>query len=252
MSFDNVKNAGTAPAPQSAVAKGTTDTKNAQFKNMGASIRATMTEDQKAIEGSKSDKVAFVCALGDPTHGQPRREGGKDIPSFVVVGYKFKALEDMSIPNAPIVQDYKNPLDVEFGADVKVKAGQIFSLNVVETCLLISRTEFGGHFTGEGTHVTLSVRHSKTRVEPRPILNSADASVKVNMDLVAEMVGATADNAGTPKVKDEYAEKFGVLFQKRERLSKKGLGREKTSGEASADIAAAFRKYYADKAAQAK
>ena len=55
-------------------------------------LRAQMSEDEKALEGSKSDKVAFVCALGDPNRKQARVENKTTIPSYVVVGYKVKVL----------------------------------------------------------------------------------------------------------------------------------------------------------------
>ena len=236
-------------APQAAKPKNATKSSSDAFKQTGAAQRAQMTEDQKAMEGSKSDKVAFVCALGDPNKKQARVEGGNSLPSYVVVGYKFKVLEDMMVPLAPIKADWKSPLDVENISERPVKAGEIVSLNIVETAAFISKLEFAGKFTGEGTGVTLSAKVSSERPEPLPILNKiGTGSVKENMELIADMVGATADSKGTPKIKDEYADIFGVLYSKRS-LGKKSTGAGKKAGEGQADIAAAFRALYAKKRA---
>lgn len=230
-----------------AVANGAkSDSKASAFKADGASLRARMSDDQKAIEGSKSDKVAFVCALGDPNRKQARVENKTSVPSYVVVGYKFKVLEDMTVPFAPIAKDWKTPLDVEPAQERAVKAGEIVALNIVETAMFISRLEFAGKFSGEGTAVCLSAKSAQDRPEVLPILNKVgNGSIKENMELIADMVGATADSKGTPHIKDEYAASFGELYKKKA-ISKKGT-KAKEAGEGQKDIAAAFRNYYANK-----
>lgn len=236
----------TAPAPAAKSAK--TATKTDAFKQQGASLRAQMSEDQKAVEGSKSDAVAFVCALGDPNRKQARVQNKTSIPSYVVVGYKFKVLEDMTVPFAPIREDYKTPLDVEPAQERQVKAGDIVALNIVETAMFICRLEFAGKFSGEGNEVTLSAKTSQDRIDPLPILNKAgDGSIKENMELIADMVGQTAENKkGTPQIKDEFKESFGALYAKRS-LTKKSASTAKKAGEGQKDIAAAFRNFYASK-----
>jgi hypothetical protein len=222
-------------------------TKTEAFKQQGASLRAQMSEDEKALEGSKSDKVAFVCALGDPNRKQARVEKKTTIPSYVVVGYKFKVLEDMTVPFAPIRQDMKTVLDVEPATERQVKAGDIVALNIVETAMFISRMEFAGKFTGEGTSVFLSAKTSQDRPEPLPILNkTGSGSIKDNMELIADMIGADANSKGTPQIKEEYKESFGAIYAKKS-LRKKSAGSAKKAGEGQADIAAAFRNYYASK-----
>lgn len=237
----------TAPAPTPVSAADKSNTRTAAFKQHGASLRAQMTEDQKAMEGSKSDKVTFICALGDPNRKQARRAGKESIPSFTVVGYKFKVLEDMTVPFAPIAKDYKTPLDVEPATEKQVKAGEVVALNLVETAMFISRVEFAGKFSGEGVVVGLSAKTARDRKEPLPILFKLGAgSVKENMEFIADMVGQTADSKGTPKCKEDYEPNFGALYAKKS-LKKKSAGTSKSAGEGQADIAAAFRSYYAGK-----
>lgn len=246
---DELAKAGNAEAKATAAGSGTS-TKNQQFIARGEAERAKLTEDQKAVEGSKSDKVAFVCALGDPSRKQSRKEGKENKPSFTVVGYKFKVLEDMEVPKAPLKADWKSLIDVEPVTMVPVKAGTVVSLNLVETGMFITRIEFAGKFTGEGTEVSISAKHSQNRQDPLPALrnSSGSGSIKVNMEEIADMVGATADgkNKGTPKIKDEFKDIFGVLYTKKS-AGKKSAGVSRKEGESTKNVAAAFRALYASK-----
>lgn len=223
-------------------------TATSQFKATGAAARKLLTEDQKAIEGSKSDKVAFVCALGDPNKSQTRVEGGKPVDSYTVVGYKFKVLEDTTVPVAPLKEGFKHLADVGEFSEMPVKAGTIVALNLVETGAFISRLEYAGKFSGEGEEVGITAKCSASREVPLPVLRrlSSSGSIKDNMELIADMVGASGDNKGTPKIKDEYAEKFAVLYAKRS-AGKKSAGVGKKPGESTEDVAAAFRAFYAKK-----
>ena len=54
----------------------------------------------------------------------------------------------------------KTVLDVEPATERQVKAGEVVALNIVETAMFISRMEFAGRFTGEGTSVFLSAKTS--------------------------------------------------------------------------------------------
>lgn len=226
-------------------------TKADAFKQKGASLRAQLSDDQKAIEGSKSDKVAFVCALGDPSRKQKRKEGNESLPSYVVVGYKFKALEDMEIPTAPIKKDWKTPADVDLDAVTwtPVKAGTVFALNSGETGILISKEEYAGSFSGEGQEVSVTAKFSKDRELPMPVLriSSGKGSIKANLEEIAEMVGATDTFKGSPKLKDEFAEKFAPLYVKKSAGKKSASGKGAQSGEATKNVAAAFRALYASK-----
>jgi len=234
------------PAPKAKDA----DSKAQQFKATGASIRqqeSAANADYAAIEGSKQDKVAFVCALGDPNRKQGRVEGGNTVPSYVVVGYKFKLLEDMTVPKAPIKTGFKSLVDVESMTEVPHKAGDIVALNLAETGAFLSKVELAGKINGEGDEVALTVKMSAEREEPLPVLKKTSAgSIKANMELIADMVGETADQKGKPQIKPEYADTFGVLYVKKS-VAKGESGAAKKAGESSADIAAAFRKHYAGK-----
>lgn len=239
----------TAPATEDVATKkkagATSNTATAEFKATGKKARAVMSEDQKAVEGTKSDKVAFVCALGDPNKKQTRVEGGKPVDSYTVVGYKFQILEDCTVPVAPLKENFKHLADVGEFSEKPAKAGETVVLNLVETGAFISKIEYAGKFTGNGDPVGLSAKCSASREVPLPILRrlSSSGSIKDNMELIADMVGADGTNKGTPQIKPEYAEKFSVLYTKRKAGKKNGAVAAK-AGESTEDIAAAFRAFY--------
>jgi len=220
-----------------------------KFKAEGASLRSQYSEDQKSVEGSKSDKIVFVGCLGDPAHPTTRRVGKEDVPTLRVVGYRFKALEDIAVPKANLKPSYTSWMDTEPAVEVPVKAGETFDLNVFETGVLISRPEFAGKFTGEGNTVYIGVKFSASREEPLPTLNKDEGSVKEVMLPVADMIPSETDpNASVPKIKAEFAEKFAIIYA-RVRADRKGTGSSSavSKGETQANLAAAFAAYVSRK-----
>jgi hypothetical protein len=232
-----------ASAPKASASKANTAT--TQFKEEGKSVRSQMTDDERNIEGSKSDQVAFVCALGDPMRKQNRVEGHNTISSNVVVGYRFKLLADAKVPVAPIMQDWKQPTDYDVASTTweDRKAGETVALNLVETAMFISQVEYAGSFTGEGTEVILSAKRSADRPDPLPILmKRGNGSIKEGMEFIADKT-TDANGRGSAILKEEFKRSFGNYYKKRTTASPK----EKLAGEGQKDIAAAFRSFYSKK-----
>lgn len=257
MALSDVTKGATASAGTTAPAPAVTGTTNAKkgrdnrhdaLVNQGRAIRTKMTDEEKQLEGSKSDKVAFVGALGDPNKPQFRKENNEDKPSYVVVGYAFEALEDCVVPRADIKSGFKNFMDVGAMTEENVKAGETFYLNIYETGAMISKSIYAGSFSGKGVTVTLGAKYAQNREEPLPVLNKqGKGSVKENMILIADMQGADPANKvkGTPVIKDEFASKFSVLYEKRV-AGRPGTGKSaKAAGESTKDIAAAFNAFLA-------
>lgn len=235
----------TAPAPVAPQTAGRGNKSGLDaFKATGANIRQSLTDDQKAVEGSKAGTLAFVAALGNPMRKQSRVQNGQDIESYEVVGYRFKATEDIKITVTDFKPDWKELTDVVFTGEKQVKAGETFDLNLVETGLLLSDIAYGGKASGNPEKkVMLSATVSQTRKEPRPVLKidtgaGSTGSVKEGMLFVAE------NNNGVGVVKAGF-EKFAPLFNKKKLTKVAGVGR--ASGEDTANIAAAFRSYYGSK-----
>lgn len=234
----------TTPAPKA----GTTANANAgaKFRDTGASLRENLSDDQKAAEGSKSDKVEFIAVLMNPAKKSSRVENKKSIPSHPVVGYKLRLLEDAMVPYAPLKSN--NELDVENITYVQRKAGEVISLNIIETGAFISMVEYGGRFCGNGKAVVIGAAFSKERQgEPRPVLNLEEniGSIKTSMELIADM--KTVEGGGSVAVvKDEFKDTFGKLFVKKSVGAKPNRGGQpKTAGESYKNLAAAFRDMYA-------
>lgn len=248
MALSNVKNVTTAApaaapttapeAPAAAPKAGKKGNGNAEnFRNLGASLRAKMTEEEKTLEGSKSDKVAFVCTLGDPSRPQKRRSNGQDKPSLQVVGYALKILEDMEVPYAPLKQGFTSMVDCEPIQWKPAKAGETVYLNNLETGTLISQPQFAGSFTGEGTSVSLSIKFSSDRPDPLPILQkNGEGSIKENMMPIAENKGTETAKRWEAK---EGFEKFSVLWVKKSAGSR-GSAAARKKNDAPKDLAAAF------------
>ena len=241
-----------AKAPVSAPAPATAGNKakngaQAAFRAKGAALRAKFTEDEKAMEGTKQDKVAFVSTLGNPARRQDRVEDKKSIPSYEVCGYRFKALEDMEVPVIPLKSSNYTDVDYTKATTKAVKAGEIFDLNIMETASLITRVEYAGTFSGENTPVQLSAKSSKVRDIPLPILTlaSAKGSIKSTMILIADITEDKETGRVKAIVKEEFAEKFGIWFVKKSATRTASTNR--TAGEAPKDLAAAFRSFFSQK-----
>lgn len=233
-----------APEVPTGAGKKSGDPRHAKLVATGHALREKMTDEEKQLEGSKSDKVAFVAALGDPNKPSIRKEKKQDLPSHKVVGYAFKALEDMDVPRADLKSNFQSFMDVGEMTTEHVKAGETFYLNIFETGALISESVYAGSFSGEGTTVTLGVKHSQNRKEPLPVLNKQGAgSIKEGMILVADMIGASETSKGTPKVKPEFASKFGVLYEKRVSGKSGSSSSRGAQGESIKDIAKAFNAF---------
>ena len=240
---------GTTAAPQAKMKAGG-DAKIEALKAQGAKIRMEMSEDQKAIEGSKSDKVEFLHALGNPAKKQNRQEDNVNIPSFEVVGCVIKVLEDMVVPVAPLKPDWHDLVDTEDYTEKAVHAGEEVSLTLAEAAIMLSQPEFSGRWTGGAIGVFLGAKGAKNRRVVLPTLNRiGKGSVKENMELIGDMVGGdgTLKGGAKPVLKERFKEQFAPLYAKKT-MSKTGTGTVKKQGENQANLAAAMRTLWNKKA----
>lgn len=225
-------------AKEKVVAVGKTNSR--VFEADGAAHRELMTDADKAIEGSKRDAVTFVACLGNPARSRSRKTKNGQVPCVVIVGYKFRANENMKVPFCPLKPNYAHEVDViDEVKFVDVKKGQEFDLNMFETGMLISDTVYAGKFTGDGNEVNLSFKFSQDRPAPLPILRKAgEGSIKEVLDEVA-----VKDENGAWKVKDLYAEKFGMLFVHRSATRTGGARAPRQSDATQRNLAAAYQAF---------
>lgn len=216
--------------------KGKDSEAHARFVGIGKSVRAQMSDDEKAKEGSHTDDVSFICALGNPKKKAKRKEGGKDLASWAVVGYGFKANADIKVPRANLKKGCKSEMDVEPITWEDVKAGEVFYLNRYETGVLITQLDYAGTFTGGDMPVRFQPKFSNDRTMPLPTLNliANKGSVKENIELIGD--------AQTNTLKPEFEEKFHEFFATRT-ASRKGASKKTDKADKVKDLAAAFRKF---------
>lgn len=127
-----------------------------------AKAQMPVQEVNPEVLGSKSGTIAFVAALGDPsrddiTPANPEKGIERRVDP-TIVGYAFKALEDMLVPDCGAPEDLKeNPMAyVDAHGTKQVKAGDTFYLTRFETGMLLSPEEFNGRATGGEMPVAVS------------------------------------------------------------------------------------------------
>jgi hypothetical protein len=146
--------------------------------------------------GSLSSKVAFIQPLGNPLRNDTTKvkdANGAEVPKITsfIVGYRFKALADIDVPDCGTTEkfkkDYMNFDEAKLNNTKHVKAGETFDLTPFETALLGSWPEFNKMFTGEDRAVV--VAYAKPKVDagsgkineiPRAVLRlaSTQGSIK--------------------------------------------------------------------------
>lgn len=231
-----------APAPSTGKKGDTVRVqKYAEFKQTGENIRANYDDESKNVEGSKSNTLLFVIPLGNPAVQQKRVEKGTNLASSLVVGYRLKTLEDITVPVCE-PGDSGEHMDYKSISEKPVKAGEEFDVSLPELGLLISRIEYGGVINTKEDPVQLHVTITGTRNEPLTVLKRPDAPIK---DKILDI--ATKDATGKWTVKPEFAEKFGHYFTRKSALRGGSSGQKREVGQSAKDLAAAFRAYSAKK-----
>jgi hypothetical protein len=149
-----------------------------------ASAAAPVYED--GVLGSKSGTVEFIAPLGDPSHPDTVKDEktGEVSKTPYIVGYRFKALEDMVVPECGLADDAKKNL-MSFkdkNGTKQVKAGEEFDLTRFETGLLFAPAEFNGRINGGGKSFTVVYQTNVVRSKTGKV---GQASSATNIPTVA-------------------------------------------------------------------
>lgn len=119
----------------------------------GETAQAEVAKD--VVFGTARKSLAFVRPLGDPSNPDTTRVKAEDGTesrkvTSTIVGYKFKVLEDMQVPDCGTNEGFKNdPMNfVNPNNWVAVKAGTEICLTPFETALLLSQPQFNGGCEG--------------------------------------------------------------------------------------------------------
>lgn len=143
----------TAPAAEAAV-------ETTEAMNVTETEGDAIAEIDDELLGSKSDKVEFVCALADPSTPDitpaDKKKGTPRKVESTIVGYAFKVLEDMEVPDCGGGDDMKNN-NMSFvnpKGTRMAKAGETIYLTRFETGAFLSRVEFNARATAGDLPVT--------------------------------------------------------------------------------------------------
>lgn len=180
MPLKNVKKTeGAAP-----VAAATPSAEAPKAKAAAAAVASVEKIDEDII-GSKSHTIAFVAALGDPSRDDITPKENKDGTTTksvdpVIVGYRFKVLEDMEVPDCGAGPDMKDNVMTYVDSNGKkaVKAGTLVDLTKFETAMLLSPPEFNGKATGGEKAVTCAYQTNARRL-PDGTVSKVSSAVAV-------------------------------------------------------------------------
>jgi hypothetical protein len=128
-----------------------------EFKGKEAEVVETKEAPvaENAVYGTARKDLAFVCPLGDPSNPDTTKvklpDGGEDKKvTSTIVGYRFKVLADMKVPdcgtNDGLKGDLMNYDNVDNWRDAK--KGEEIDLTPFETALLLSQPQFNGGCEG--------------------------------------------------------------------------------------------------------
>lgn len=187
-----------------------------------AAAEAAAPQIDDAVLGSKSDKIQFMAPLGDPSRDDitTTEKDGKAVRTVTptIVGYQFKVLEDMEVPECGTGDDLKNnPMSFKDPNGKRMaKAGEIINLTRFETGMLLSPPEFNARATGgDGIKVVCAYQVTGTRTKtgavakasesskiPTVSLRALEGSVKdVAMVHVLDCETKTRENGTTQKIR---------------------------------------------------
>lgn len=159
---------------------------------VNAAAQASAAPVDEAL-GSKSGTIEFIAPLGDPSKDDVTQVGDQKIVTPTIVGYRFRALVDMEVPECGTDSDLKsNPMSFKnIDGKKAVKAGETFDLTRFETGLLLSPAEFNGRVTG-GQHEMVAAYTSTAVKNSSGQVMKADAVAKIpTVSLRAAAQGAS-------------------------------------------------------------
>ena len=146
-----------------------TATVKAEEKAAATAASAPVENIEAGVLGSKSHTIEFVAALGDPSRDDitPGKNGEDKRVDPVIVGYRFRALEDVVVPDCGTTPNLKTDL-MDFDSEKVdntrvVKKGETFDLTRFETGLLLAPPEFNGKVTGGQKPVICVYQTSATK-----------------------------------------------------------------------------------------
>lgn len=214
-----------------------------------------VAEEEGVVYGSDRMKLAFLCPLGDPSQNDTTTiktpDGKKDKKvTSTIVGYKFKVLEAMQVPDCGTNEGLKDdPMNyAEIDKWREAQAGEEIYLTPFETALLLSQPRFnsgcdGGEKPVYCVYQNKSIKTKNGKVAtasaaaqtPRVSLRATVGSIK-DFDIEDVLTFEKVEINGVPRKK--RALKPGEQYKKWAPLAVQAVGKstgKKAGGRAAVD-----------------
>ena len=194
---------------------------SASIATEGKKIIGSLSREEREIIGDKSFTVQVmeILSLGSVKDMVAGSKRGSTIPAAKPVGMLIKALEDIEVPQIPILLNETTGIPEDQVTYITVKAGQEVQLSYIEAMFLILREEYAGMFgykEDPENHVKLIPKvagfMSKRRPLPTPSFSLRTGSIKLNPYIIDELA-FDEDGMEVVKIKKGF-EKFAPLVEK--------------------------------------
>lgn len=184
-------------------------------------VETTAVETANEVLGTARKNLAFVRPLGDPSNPDttkvtlPDGNTDKKITS-TIVGYKFKVLETMMVPDCGTNAGFKNdPMNYDKVENWReAKAGEEIALTPFETALLLSQPQFNGGCDGGEKPVSCVYQNKTVKTKAGAVATASAAASTPRVSLRAA-VGSIKDFDIEDVLTYEKVEVNGVVRKKR-------------------------------------
>lgn len=164
-----------------------------------APVQAEAAVEANEVYGEARKDLAFVCPLGDPSNPDTTKvkaaDGTVDTKvTSTIVGYKFKVLKDMMVPDCGTNDGFKNdPMNyADVDKWIQAKAGDVIMLTPFETALLLSQPQFNGGCEGGEKPVSCVYQTKVLKAQKGGVATASAASATPRVSLRAQ-VGSIKD-----------------------------------------------------------
>lgn len=207
----------------------------------GAEIISSMTDEEKAVIGSKSHTLHFVQLLGLASKRSSRAISAtnESRPCPTAVGITLYSDEPINVPKIDVRLDKDTGIDPEKDITFRaVAAGEKFNLNYYEFMFLIVQPEYSGYCSNAQNpqgivFIPRMPAYLESRAKlPTPTINFAPGagSIKAGIFEIDELVPGTTDQY---VIKPEYEAEFGALLKKAKPVRDSAAGGTRGSGAAA-------------------
>lgn len=176
---------------------------------------------EQGTYGEKRAQLAFVCPLGDPSNQDTTRVKNADGTenrkvTSTIVGYKFKVLEEMQVPDCGTNEGFKkDPMNYDnLEAWRTAKKGEEIKLTPFETALLLSQPEFNGGCDGGEKPVSCVYQTKQMKAKDGQLVSASAAAATPRVSLRA-INGSIKDFDIEDVLTYEKVEVNGVVRKKR-------------------------------------